>query len=732
MSGPSPKTVLKLALPVPLPHLFDYLPPKTPAASESPVVPGVRAVVPFGRRKLVGVVVECGAPAAVDSKRLLRVSRILDDGVPVIDTSLLGLLRWCWQYYKHAPGEVLLAALPPALRKPDGLLPEPPLRFLITEAGREQLAGPPGRAPAQRAMLKALADGPLGEDELAATGSRWRAVLKRVSEQGWVESEPEPASTARPSGGHELTGEQASAVAAIREDLGQFRCHLLDGVTGSGKTEVYLKVLEQVLRDGGQGLVLVPEIGLTPQLLRRFRQRLGLEPAVLHSGLSAGERLAAWDAARTGRARLVIGTRSALFTPMPELGLIVLDEEHDTSFKQQDGFRYSARDVAVKRAADGELPVILGSATPSLESLNNAQSGRYRHHRLRHRANRAVLPAWRVLDMRQQANVQGLAAASVEAIEETLEQGGQAMVFLNRRGYAPVLMCQSCGWHSECARCDASLTWHRSTRQLCCHHCGSQRRAPELCPDCRADALFGLGEGTQQIEEALGRRFPGVPVLRFDRDSTARKGRFGEQVEKVMEGEPCILVGTQMLAKGHHFPGVTLVVVVNVDQALYSADFRALERLGQTLLQVAGRAGRMERPGTVMLQTFHPEHEALALLIGEGYEAYAGWLLEDRRAAGLPPCAFQALLRAEAHLKSDVETFLQAAAAVFPDGGCRVYGPLPALMERVGGRYRMYLMVQGPGRPELHRQLDAWLPLLRGLREGRRVRWAIDVDPQEV
>jgi primosomal protein N' (replication factor Y) len=507
---------------------------------------------------------------------------------------------------------------------------------------------------------------------------------------------------------------------------------LLDGVTGSGKTEVYLRVLESVLDAGGQALVLVPEIGLTPQLLRRFRQRLGLEPAVIHSGLAAGERLQAWAAARSGQAPLVVGTRSALFVPLPRARLIILDEEHDASFKQQDGFRYSARDVAVKRAAELGIPVVLGSATPSLESLKNALEGRYAWHRLRERATQSALPAWRVLDMRQHGVFHGLAEAALEAITECLARGEQAMVFLNRRGYAPVLMCQTCGWHGLCERCDAHLTWHRGAGRLVCHHCGSQRRAPALCPDCQADALTGTGEGTQQLEEALERRFPGVRILRFDRDQTARKGVLDRQIEEVRKGEPCLLVGTQMLAKGHHFPGMTLVVIVTIDQALYSADYRALERMGQMLEQVAGRAGRSDKAGSVILQTLHPEHPALALLLSWGYEAFARWLLEERRLAALPPFGYQALLRADAHERERVERFLHEAAAAFPTGGTRLYGPMPAIMERLGGRSRMYLMLQAGNRTDLHGQVDAWLPRLRELKAGRHARWAIDMDPQEL
>ena len=720
--------LVQVALPVPLPQLFDYLPPS--GGSLPPV--GARVLVPLGRRRLVGVVVAQADRSELPAGRLLPVIETLGDGQVLLDAGLLGLLRWCWQYYKHAPGEVVVGALPPALRGAAAHLPAPPLQYRLTSAGRERLQQPPGRAPVQYEMLAALAAGPCRDDALGSIGSQWRKTLAGLLEKGWVTGEPVPDDRLCAVPGPPLTRDQEAAVAAVMADIGRFRCHLLDGVTGSGKTEVYLRLLESVLDAGGQALVLVPEIGLTPQLLRRFRKRLGLEPAVIHSGLAAGERLAAWAAAHSGRAALVVGTRSALFTPLPRLQLIVLDEEHDASFKQQDGFRYSARDVAVKRAAELQIPVVLGSATPSLESLNNAVEGRYAWHRLRERAMQAALPSWRVLDLRQQDALGGLAAAALDAIGETLERGEQAMVFLNRRGYAPVLMCRSCGWHGSCERCDANLTWHRSAGRLVCHHCGSQRRVPALCPDCRADALVGAGEGTQQLEETLERRFPQVPILRFDRDATARKGVLDQQIEEVRRGHPCLLVGTQMLAKGHHFPGMTLVVIVNIDQALYSADYRALERMGQMIQQVAGRAGRSNKPGIVILQTLHPEHPALELLLKQGYEAYARWLLEERRLADLPPVSYQALLRAEAHDRSVTERFLKEAAAVFPAGGTRLFGPMPAIMERLGGRSRMYLIVQAGSRNELHGQIDPWLPRLRELKSGRKVRWAIDLDPQEL
>ena len=720
--------IIKVAIPVPLPQLFDYL--QTEDGSLTPV--GSRVLVPFGRRKLVGIVIAHATESALPPQKLHRIVRPLDESEPLFDSKLLKLLKWCWKYYKAAPGEVVLSALPPVLRNAQGVVPAPPLQYRLTGSGRERLGQPVGRAKSQYAMLEVLAEGPKTGDKLSAIGSQWRKTLARIEEQGWIQAEAVEAAKLSFSPGPQLTPEQQKAVEKISLDLQHFHCHLLDGITGSGKTEVYMSLIEQVLSAGRQTLVLVPEIGLTPQLLRRFRQRLGVEPAVIHSGLSHGKRLTAWAEARAGRAMLVVGTRSALFTPLPKAGLLILDEEHDASFKQQDGFRYSARDVAVKRAADLEIPVVLGSATPSLESLSNASRGKYAWHRLRERATRASLPQWRVLDLCQQKTHQGLSPSAQEAITEAISRQEQVMVFLNRRGYAPVLMCHQCGWHGSCDRCDAHLTWHRSAGRLCCHHCGSQRKAPTLCPDCQADALMGAGEGTQQLEESLEQRFPGLPVLRFDRDRTSRKGVMDRQLEEVMKGEPCLLVGTQMLAKGHHFPNVTLVVIVNVDQALYSADYRALERMGQMLQQVSGRAGRMEKAGTVILQTLHPEHPAIELLLTQGYEVYAQWLLEERRLAGLPPVGYQALLRAEAHERSQVQQFLQEALKAFPPGEAKAHGPMPAIMERLGGRSRMYLMLLSTSRASLHRQIDQWQPLLRDLPSARKTRWALDIDPQEL
>jgi primosomal protein N' (replication factor Y) len=416
---------------------------------------------------------------------------------------------------------------------------------------------------------------------------------------------------------------------------------------------------------------------------------------------------------------------------MPDLQMIILDEEHDASFKQQDGFRYSSRDVAVKRAAGWGIPVVLGTATPSLETFSNALGKRYNWHRLRQRATGAAEPRWRVLDLIQQNMSGGISATAMRAIGETLEKGEQALIFLNRRGYAPVMLCHECGWHAACQRCDANLTWHKASRRLLCHHCDSVLRVPVMCPECGADALQGAGQGTEQLEQVLGKAFPDTPLLRFDRDSVSRKGEFERLATQVESGESCLLVGTQMLAKGHHFPKVTLVVIVNLDQALYSADFRALERMGQLMVQVAGRAGRDQLPGEVILQTHYPQHESLLTLLTSGYEAFAAEICSDRRTACLPPFSYQALLRSDAHLKDEVRHFLGQAKQCFPAGEAVIYGPFPAMMERRSGRTRWYLLVQANKRSGLHRQLDEWVLKLQKLPSARKVRWSVDVDPQD-
>jgi len=712
---------------VPLRQLFDYLPPENDIAPQA----GQRVVVPFGHRKLPGVIVEISDNSELPLEKLASVIKFPDDGQTVLTTESLALLKWCWRYYKHSPGEVVFNALPPMLRKANGSIPPLPVQYSLTLSGEQRLLEPPGRIKAQMRLLQYLEQGPATESQLRRVSPSWRKTLARLLEQQWVSCEARKPAILDPSPGPDLTDEQQLAVDAISASLGSFQCHLLDGITGSGKTEVYLQVLKRVLGQGGQALLLVPEIGLTPQLVNRFKKRLGFEPVVTHSGLSEGQRLKAWAMARSGLARLVIGTRSALFLPMTGLQMIILDEEHDASFKQQDGFRYSSRDVAVKRAAGLGVPAVLGTATPSLETFSNAASGRYGWQRLRHRATGAFEPRWRVLDLIQQTTTGGISSTAMEAIGETLEKGEQALIFLNRRGYAPVILCHECGWHAVCTRCDANMTWHKASRRLLCHHCDAGARVPVMCPECGADAVQGAGEGTEQLEQMLRETFPEIPLLRFDRDTVRKKGEFNRLSERVKTGEPCLLVGTQMLAKGHHFPKVTLVVIVNLDQALYSADFRALERMGQLMIQVAGRAGRDQLPGEVILQTHYPRHESLLTLLTSGYEAFAADICVDRQAACLPPFSFHALLRSDAHQKDDVKKFLNQAKRCFPAGETMLYGPFPAMMERRSGRTRWYLLAQAKERPSLHRQLDEWVSRLHKLPSARKVRWVVDVDPQD-
>jgi len=501
-------------------------------------------------------------------------------------------------------------------------------------------------------------------------------------------------------------------------------------VTGSGKTEVYLDAIASAMAQGRQALVLVPEIGLTPQAVARFRARLGVPVAALHSGLADGERAAAWLAAARGEAPLVIGTRSAVFTPLARPGLVVVDEEHDASYKQVEGFRYHARDLAVVRARALGVPVVLGSATPSLESLANVDAGRYRALRLTRRAGAARTPSVEVLDLRGAKLDDGLAPRALAEIGAALDRGEQALVFRNRRGFAPVLLCHACGWHAECPHCERPMTLHAASAALHCHHCGLRRPRPADCPSCHDRGLMAVGIGTQRLEAMLAQHFPRHQVLRVDRDSMRRKGAFEALLAGLADGRPAVLVGTQMLAKGHDLPNLTLVVLADVDGGLFSPDFRAPERLAQTIVQVAGRAGRADKAGRVLLQTHQPGHPLLARLLGGGYGAFALAELQERRALDLPPFGAHALLRAEARAQAPLDAFLGAARALFSDAtAVAARGPLPAPMPRRAGMLRAQLVLESPRRGALHAALGARLDALHALREARAVRWSLDVDP---
>ncbi|MET3928539.1 primosomal protein N' (replication factor Y) [Lysobacter sp. OAE881] len=726
---PTPPAVWRVALPVPLPRLFDYRPPVGEAVETGDV--GLRVRVPFGSRELIGIVVETGPadPDAPEAKPAL--ARL--DPEPVLEGELLESLHWLARY-THAPlGEVLATALPASLRRGEPLPDTHAWAWRLTEAGqtgRERL-----RAGKPRRLADLLHAGPLDEDRLDLELDDWRAAARALARRELAEriAIPAVAHAIDPRLGPALHAEQQAAVDAILAARDGFAALLLDGVTGSGKTEVYLHAIADCLARGRQALVLVPEIGLTPQTLARFRARLGVPVHALHSGLSDNERARTWTAFARGEARVVVGTRSAVFLPLPEAGLIVIDEEHDGSFKQLDGIRYHARDFALVRGKALGVPVLLGSATPSLESLRNAQAGRYEHLRLQQRAGNAQPPSVRVCDVRKRPLEAGLSPEMLDTIGHALDADGQVLVFKNRRGYAPVLLCHDCGWSAQCQRCDAPMTVHAGGRRLQCHHCGARRPAPNACPDCGGLALQPQGAGTERIEEVLAARFPDVPVMRIDRGTTQRRDALEHALAK-FGTQRGILVGTQMLAKGHDLPNLTLVAVVGVDEGLFSADFRAPEKLAQLLIQVAGRAGRAQRKGEVLLQTHHPGHPLLATLLAGGYHAFAEAELEQREIAGFPPFAHMAMFRAEAQHVDACDAFLRMAREALRDvhAPLDLHGPLPAPMPRRAGYQRMQLLLSAADRRSLHAALDAALPAIHASTEARKVRWSLDVDPVDL
>ncbi len=720
-----------MAVPAPLPRLFDYLPP----ANGNWPLPGMRVEVEFGRRTLVGVV---WAHAAADpsSPRLKQVRACLDD-TPVLDADLMALCQHAADYYHHPIGEVVATCLPNLLRQGDSARIKGELFWQLTDRG--QFAEPEAlsRAPRQRQALEIIREHSRGAPAALLTALDVpRSALTALEKKGWISlREQQPAQKPHTSLLAQVpltaSAEQEAAIRALQKAEG-FTPYLLDGVTGSGKTEVYLQAMTPLLEQGRQILVLVPEIGLTPQTVRRFERRFNVPVVALHSGLTDRERLHGWVRARDGEARIILGTRSAVFTPLPDAGLIIVDEAHDGSFKQQDGFRYSARDLAVWRARLLDIPVLLGSATPALETLQLALDGRYRHLQLNERAGGARKPQIKLEDCRQLPGHTPVSPRSLAAIRDTLARGEQVLVFLNRRGFAPVIRCQDCGWEATCDRCSTLMTWHRAAGRLICHHCDSQRRVPPTCPDCGSQALQDAGSGTEKLEAVLSESFPDDTVVRIDRDTTRRKGSLQKALERIQAGQPAILVGTQMLAKGHHFSNLTLAVILDADAGFLSADFRGPEHAGQLILQVAGRTGRGERPGTVLIQTRHPDLPLLHTLLKGDYRPLANALLADRRAIGLPPFGYLAMFRAESPRREDAESLLETLADLLADCPVQTMGPIPAPLERRQGRYRFQLLVLSSHRPTLHQTLEQALASLRDMPEARRCRWQLDVDPLDM
>ncbi|WP_081606401.1 primosomal protein N' [Aeromonas diversa] len=734
MNSSNKLDLVRVAVPVPLRRPFDYLCPR-PLPT-----PGCRVEIPFGHQTLVALVVDHPTESALPREKLKPVKQVLD-ATPVLGPDILALMQWSASYYQYPLGEVLAVALPVLVRKGEPAAYRELEFWFATEAGQACDINELKRAPKQQQALALLRQGPQTPSALRQEEVQSAAVTA-LEKKGLVERRSlEPshptdwAERLSCDGALHLSTEQALAVSAVTSQRDRFNAFLLEGITGSGKTEVYLSILEPLLREGKQALVMVPEIGLTPQTINRFKRRFNVPVVAMHSGMNDRERLDAWLACRDGGAAILIGTRSTVFTPFKRLGIIIIDEEHDASFKQQEGFRYHARDLAVMRAHRAGIPILLGSATPSLESLHNARGGKYHHLRLTRRAGNATKARQVILDIKNVRLQAGLSPQLERLMAEHLAAGNQVMLFLNRRGYAPALICHQCGWSAACERCDAWYTWHQAGRRLHCHHCDSVRPLPHSCPECGSHELIGSGVGTEQLEQLLTTLFPHYPVVRIDRDSTARKGELESHLEGIRSGHYKILIGTQMLAKGHHFPDVTLVGLIDVDGALFSADFRAAERLAQLYTQVAGRAGRASKPGLVVLQSHHPEHALLQDLTQNGYDHFADTALKERRLLSLPPFSHQALFKAEATGQSEVHGFLTRLAetlrlARLP--GLQVIGPLSATMERKAGKYRMHLMVQAPVRAALAQLLEWVITELEAWPETKRVRWVVDVDPIEL
>lgn len=731
--------IARIALAVPLMRFFDYLlPPQF-----KPAV-GCRVLVPFGTQKRVGIVVDFPSNSEIPPEQLKNVAACLDEQ-PLFNPPLWTLLNWAAGYYQAALGDVLFSALPVKLRDGESAVEKNRVLGVITTAGEQALAtGALKHSPKQLEALTALKNAPIDKKDNPFTAAVWSQLKTKqfvefierpVALTSWQEQLGDLA-VANDSDRLMLNKQQALALSQLLFHQG-FAAWLLDGITGSGKTEIYLQLIEEILKRGQQILVLVPEIGLTPQTVQRFQKRFNVRIDVLHSNLNDSQRLQVWRSARSGQSAVVIGTRSALFTPFAELGLIVIDEEHDASFKQQEGWRYHARDLAVVYAKQLDIPIVMGSATPSLESLNNAQNGKYRHISLTKKAQNSTALLHQLIDLKNQPLHNGLSDILLKRMAVHLAQGNQVLLFLNRRGFAPVLFCHECGWIADCRHCDKPYTYHQHQRVLRCHHCASQKPIPLQCARCGSTHLITTGLGTEQLEETLQTHFPQYRITRIDRDSTARRGALETHLSNIRQGRSQILIGTQMLAKGHHFPDVTLVALVNVDSALFSLDFRAEERLAQLYIQVAGRAGRAEKQGEVILQTHYPDHPLLQRLLNEGYHAFAQEALQQRRVLGLPPFSSQALFRAQSRHSQEAERLLMQIADYFrrwrnthnvPD--LNILGAMPAPFSKKAGRFRWQLLLQHRSKAVLQRaiaQFHVEQPMT-----SSKVRLSLDIDPLDM
>lgn len=719
--------IAHVALPVPLHQLYDY-------QLTMPAQIGMRVKVPFGYRDAIGIIVSIDKHTDVDISHLKSIKSIVDE-TPVFNDSIWQLLNWAASYYHYPIGEVLFHALPILLRQGRPASKDEIKRWQLTELGKEFNIDSMPRATKQKQLLLALKNNTLQETDF--NSAVYLALQKKqLIEQVRCLPESNEWQTCYTTNttSIELNAQQSNAIQSVNKQLDSFNVFLLEGVTGSGKTEVYLNILSSVLSIGKQALVLVPEISLTPQTIARFKQRFNAPIDILHSGLTAKERLSVWLRSRNGENAIVVGTRSSLFTPFKDLGIIIIDEEHDSSYKQQEGWRYHARDLAIIRAKIENVPILLGSATPSLETLKNAFYHKYQLLQLTERAGNATLAKQSILDIRGLTLEAGLSKPLIEQIQKHLTNNNQVMLFLNRRGFSPLLICHDCGWIAECPRCDRPYTYHHKQHKLSCHHCDTPRAVPQQCPKCGSTHLVPIGFGTEQLEKKLEVLFPNIKISRIDRDTVSKKGALNDYLDDIHQGGAHILVGTQILAKGHHFPDVTLVGIIDVDGALFSSDFRATERFAQIYTQVSGRAGRETKAGEVILQTYHPDHPLLNILLNEGYQKFAGVTLQERQITQLPPFSYQVLIRAADRNNRYAPIFLQKIhdwLKVNCDSGLWQLGPMPANQAKKADYHRWQLLLQHTNRTLLQQILDELLIIILNWNESSRVRWNIDVDPVE-
>ncbi len=728
--------LIDVLVPIPVLEKFSYLPAK---GSRVLPKPGSRVLIPFGRRTLVGIVWKISKLDKSDKRKYKHIKEILDDS-PLLDTNALKLAEWSSRYYHYPLGEIISYFFPPSLRKGEEAKFRQAKYLELTSRGEFLDMKSLEKAPAQKKLITLLQEkNEVSIKSLKAFGISSVSV-KSLIDKGLIRSFSRELSPykqlddKKSLSPKKLNKEQFLAVSKINAAQDKNTTFLLDGITGSGKTEVYLQAIKEIVSQGKQALILIPEIGLAPQAEERFRDYFGDRVMSFHSAKNDREKLDAWLGAAKGMVDIIIGTRSSVFLPMKKLGIIVVDEEHDISFKQMDKFRYSARDMALYRAKLEKIPVILASATPSLETLKNAKDVKFETLKLNRRATGASLPNINAIDLRGKELNEGMSNHLLEATESELEKGNQVLIFLNRRGYASSLICKSCGWISNCDRCDALMTVHKRPLKLQCHHCEAQKEFPDACPKCSSKDFLQYGYGTERIEEYLQVRFPKFKTLRIDSDSTRKKESLTGYFDLIKKGEPMILLGTQLLAKGHHFPNVTLVGILDADSGLFSADFRGSERVAQLMTQVSGRAGREEKPGQVIIQSYCPDHPQIEEIINGTYQTFAQRLLEERRASKTPPYSFQVKVYAESPKSVVSRDFIRSLInRISIDNSLskdlRIVGPLPSLMEKKSGVYRWELNIFSKNRSQLHKYLDLVQSKLYSPSISKQVRWSIDVDP---